>query len=173
MTNPLPPTVYVKWIESTNNPEDDFLMASEHPSAGAELYTLTPERKNETMTNDTCTNCGYDLGLHHYLTHQCPAGGEAPIGRKQEWMTLTYQAPDTHDETITELRSMLADCKAVRAQQAETIAARDAEIETLETSLKTIKIYVEKWNANKLGGASLQRQRWQRLGEVAERALSK
>jgi hypothetical protein len=46
MTNSLPSTVYIKWIKSTHDPEDDFLMASEHPSAGAELYTLTPERND-------------------------------------------------------------------------------------------------------------------------------
>jgi hypothetical protein len=37
-----------------------------------------------------CKNCGYDEGLHHFETLQCPKGGEAPLGRKQEYLSTTY-----------------------------------------------------------------------------------
>lgn len=47
MTNPYPPTVYIKWIKSTNNPEDDFLLASEHPTDGASIYELRPTTRKE------------------------------------------------------------------------------------------------------------------------------
>ena len=45
---------------------------------------------------NNCKNCGADFGLHHYQTNQCPVGGvEAPVGRPQVWMTVTYeQSPD-------------------------------------------------------------------------------
>ena len=43
-------------------------------------------------TWDKCKNCGGERGLHHYETDQCPVGGrEAPIGRKQEWKTATFE----------------------------------------------------------------------------------
>ena len=39
-----------------------------------------------------CKNCGADYGLHHADTNQCPMNGrEAPIGRKQEWKSTTFQ----------------------------------------------------------------------------------
>lgn len=44
--------------------------------------------------DDKCVNCGADQGLHHYQTMQCPVGGvEAPFGREQEYMTMTFQRP--------------------------------------------------------------------------------
>jgi hypothetical protein len=56
-----------------------------------------PNRKKETMYTK-CKNCGGDEGLHHYQTNQCPVGGrEAPLNRKQEYMTLTFE-PDNSDE---------------------------------------------------------------------------
>ena len=43
-------------------------------------------------TWDKCKNCGGERGLHHYETDQCPVGGrEAPIGRKQEWKSTTFE----------------------------------------------------------------------------------
>ncbi len=75
-------------------------------------------------------------------------------------------------KTISDLRAMLADAELLRASQAEKIEAQAERIAELETAMKTITIYVEKWNANKLGDVSLQRQRWQRLGEVAEKVQS-
>lgn len=49
--------------------------------------------------NETCLNCGHDRGLHHYQTMQCPRGGEAPIGKRQEWLdsTFTSDNSDTND----------------------------------------------------------------------------
>ena len=45
------------------------------------------------MKNTTCKNCGGDEAIHHYETNQCPVGGyEAPIGRKQEWKSTTFEA---------------------------------------------------------------------------------
>ena len=41
-----------------------------------------------------------------------------------------------------------------------------------EVALKRIARLTAEWNANKLGGASIQRKRWQRLGEIAREALS-
>jgi RNA polymerase subunit RPABC4/transcription elongation factor Spt4 len=50
---------------------------------------------------DNCKNCGAPKGLHHYQTMQCPVGGrEAPIGQKEEWMTLVFVEDDDKDETI-------------------------------------------------------------------------
>ena len=44
------------------------------------------------MSEAICKNCGGWKGIHHYETMQCPVGGtEAPIGRKQEWMSTTFQ----------------------------------------------------------------------------------
>jgi len=49
---------------------------------------------------DKCKNCGGDYGLHHYETDQCPVGGyEAPIGRKQEWRSTTFERNNEHNET--------------------------------------------------------------------------
>lgn len=43
-------------------------------------------------TWDKCKNCGGEYGLHHFETNQCPVGGrEAPIGRKQEWKSTTFE----------------------------------------------------------------------------------
>lgn len=87
MTIPLPPTVYIKWIESTHDSEDDFLMASEHPSTGAELYTLTPERNdmNEKL---------------HYTD-------EEKIKRLSAWHEADKITLATRDARIAELAAML------------------------------------------------------------------
>jgi len=37
-----------------------------------------------------CDNCGYSRGLHHYQTLQCPAGGEVPVWKTQEWMDSVF-----------------------------------------------------------------------------------
>jgi len=67
--------------------------------------------------NTTCKNCGGDEGLHHYQTNQCPVGGrEAPVGRKQEWKSTTFE-PDKKDE-IVELREELKKL-SVRVEQLE------------------------------------------------------
>ncbi len=43
----------------------------------------------------------------------------------------------------------------------------------LQSALKQIKALAAEWNANRLGGVQLQRQRWQKLGRIAEQALWK
>lgn len=40
-----------------------------------------------------CIHCGEYIGLHHFATMQCPRGGEAPIGEKQQWLSTVY-TPD-------------------------------------------------------------------------------
>jgi len=59
--------------------------------------------------NDTCANCGYWKGLHHWKTMQCPAGGEAPVGVKQEWLQTVF-CPDTSEleDEIAELKKQVA-----------------------------------------------------------------
>ena len=45
-----------------------------------------------------CSNCGGEYGIHNGYTMQCPVGGvEAPVGRKDEWMTTTF---DNNDEML-------------------------------------------------------------------------
>lgn len=54
-------------------------------------------------TWDKCKNCGGERGLHHYETDQCPVGGrEAPIGRKQEWKSTTFEL-ETHEPEVDDL----------------------------------------------------------------------
>lgn len=50
-----------------------------------------------SYSNKNCKNCGYWHGLHHADTMQCPKGGEAPVGKRQEWLTTTF-VPDDADE---------------------------------------------------------------------------
>lgn len=60
--------------------------------------------------NTTCKHCGADEALHHYQTDQCPVGGrEAPVGRKQEWKSTTYEP--VSDE-VTQLRASLSAAQA-------------------------------------------------------------
>jgi len=55
---------------------------------------------------DICKNCGGERGLHHYETSQCPVGGrEAPIGRKQEWKTSTFEVEDNSAARIAALEA--------------------------------------------------------------------
>lgn len=43
-------------------------------------------------TWDKCKNCGGERGLHHFETDQCHVcGREAPVGRKQEWKSTTFE----------------------------------------------------------------------------------
>lgn len=73
------------------------------------------------MNDNTCKNCGHWRGLHHYETMQCPKGGEAAPGRKQEWLKTTY-CEDTQPEKdriaqlearITQLESRLATLESI------------------------------------------------------------
>lgn len=38
----------------------------------------------------TCFHCGYDYAIHHFETKQCPKGGEALVGKKQEWLKTIF-----------------------------------------------------------------------------------
>lgn len=95
------------------------------------------------MLNDTCGNCGADNGLHHYQTNQCPLGGrEAPIGRKQEWMTTTF-IPAEAIANVRQVRAMVAEIneKTKRIEQLEAMLATIVSIPAvrdIEMSLMTI-----------------------------------
>jgi len=59
-------------------------------------------------TYDKCKNCGGEYGLHHFETNQCPVGGrEAPIGRKQEWKTTTFEKEDDSATVIAALTEFI------------------------------------------------------------------
>ncbi len=50
-----------------------------------------------------CANCGAPDAIHHFDTMQCPKGGEeAPIGRRQLWMSSTYEEvlPPTQEARV-------------------------------------------------------------------------
>lgn len=67
-------------------------------------------------TWDKCKNCGGDRGLHHYETDQCPVGGrEAPIGRKQEWKSTTFEI-ETENEVAALRKELLARIEELEAQ---------------------------------------------------------
>lgn len=86
------------------------------------------------MRNDKCKNCGGDEGIHHYQTNQCPVDGrEAPIGRKQEYKTTTYE-PDTTDE-LEELRSSVKKL-ITRVEELETQVERLQSGSELEESVR-------------------------------------
>ena len=59
-------------------------------------------------TSDVCKNCGGERGLHHYETDQCPVGGrEAPLNRKQEWKTTTFEKEDNSADVIAEQKEII------------------------------------------------------------------
>ena len=75
-------------------------------------------------TWDKCKNCGGERGLHHFETDQCPVGGrEAPMGRKQEWKSTTFE-PVVSDD-IDELR--------------ETVKKLVAHVEELEEQVERLQ----------------------------------
>ena len=62
-------------------------------------------------TWDKCKNCGGERGLHHFETDQCPVGGrEAPIGRKQEWKSTTFEIES--ESEVEELRKTVKELLA-------------------------------------------------------------
>lgn len=68
------------------------------------------------MKKGTCKNCGADDGLHNAYTMQCPLSGvEAPLNRKQEWMTTTFEEDkaDEVDELKEQVRVLQAQVKAL------------------------------------------------------------
>ncbi len=63
-----------------------------------------------------CKNCGYGKGLHRWDTHQCPKGGEAPLGKEQKYLLTVYQEdyePSIMDlvEQIKQLRKEIIELK--------------------------------------------------------------
>jgi hypothetical protein len=54
----------------------------------------------------------------------------------------------------------------------EVVDALFAENRRMEEALKRIKRLSIEWNANKMGGLSIQRRRWEKLGDIASEALS-
>ena len=89
-------------------------------------------------TSDKCKNCGGDRGLHHYETDQCPVGGrEAPLGRKQEWKSTTFEIES--ESEVEELRKTVKE-----------LLARVEELEEKVDSLQgesTIAESVRVWGA--------------------------
>ena len=79
-------------------------------------------------TNDKCKNCGGDHGIHHYQTNQCPVGGsEAPIDRKQEYMTTTFESENSDElEELEELREMVKKLIARVEELEEIVSIRKA-----------------------------------------------
>ena len=70
------------------------------------------------MKNTTCKNCGGDEAIHQYETNRCPVGGrEAPIGRKEEWKSTTFEAENNEvlelHNTVNQLRARI---EALEAQ---------------------------------------------------------
>lgn len=67
------------------------------------------------MTSN-CKHCGADEGLHQWETMRCPKNGvEAPIGRKQEWMSTTF-------EEYIDIRAMIAAAVAAEREACVKIA---------------------------------------------------
>ena len=80
-------------------------------------------------TSDKCKNCGGDRGLHHFETDQCPVGGrEAPINRKQEWKSTTFEI-ETESE-VDELRKSVKELLA--------------RVKELEDDISHLKFYVSR-----------------------------
>ena len=135
------PPLYARYLDP--NPAHGFpgaWLTNSVPFDGAQRYELAHKAESETkMKYTACKNCGYDEGLHHYQTMQCPVGGEAPIGRKQEWMTRTYQAPDENEETIERLLREKASLTAANATQAQ-------RIKELENALMPFAKMSERYN---------------------------
>lgn len=74
-------------------------------------------------TSDKCKNCGAEYGLHNGYTDQCPLGGrEAPIGRKQEWKSTTFEIDDTDD-----LIARIADLEAQVAALLEAVPSANRQ----------------------------------------------
>jgi len=122
------PPLYARY-EAPQDGLPGFWITYTSAQPGAELFVTaaagTPPLRGEmemTMSYRTCRKCGYDEGLHHYQTMQCPVGGEAPIGRKQEWMTQTFEEKDESSETI---ENLLREKSALQATNAELTAALD------------------------------------------------
>lgn len=85
-------------------------------------------------TWDKCKNCGGDRGIHHYETDQCPTDErEAPIGRKQEWKSTTFEI-ETESE-VDELRKSINGLLA-RVQQLEAHVERLQSGSELEESVR-------------------------------------
>ena len=83
-------------------------------------------------TSTICKNCGGEHGIHHYQTSQCPVGGrEAPVGRKQEYKTSTFEP-----EQDNELQSLLDEKEKTIKAQAKKIAEYEEKfLEILQASI--------------------------------------
>lgn len=56
--------------------------------------------KRGYIMDSDCKVCGYSEGLHHYKTKQCPKGGEALPGKKQEWLESVFTFNEDDYKTI-------------------------------------------------------------------------
>ena len=74
------------------------------------------------MSESKCRNCGGDYGIHHYKTMQCPTHGrEAPVGKKQEYKTSTFEPSILYDDLKNSHDALLEACKKGQAQLESTI----------------------------------------------------
>lgn len=85
-------------------------------------------------TYDVCKNCGGQRGLHHYETDQCPVGGrEAPVGRRQEWKSTTFELDKSDD--LVELRETVKRLSE-RIDELEDIVERMHSESEIEESVR-------------------------------------
>ena len=91
-------------------------------------------------TWDKCKNCGGERGLHHYETDQCPVGGrEAPIGRKQEWKSTTF-----------EIEPEKEDIELIKAEQQFTGFVHLYEGGDIVSLVESMGLGVEEWEQLKI-----------------------
>lgn len=113
-----------------------------------------------------CKNCGADFGLHHYQTNQCPVGGvEAPVGRPQVWMTVTFeQSPDPKPARPTGptpqyLRELEAELLKVKAERDNLLVVTESllfsVIPEIENNAGDFKAHVDikRWAAEAIAAA--------------------
>ena len=92
-------------------------------------------------------------------------------------MAAQLQGKSLHGEevtfTLTDIVAVYPDDGViyVRVELGAIPVSANSVTTVHEAALKRIARLTTEWNANKLGGVSIQRKRWQRLGEIAREAL--
>ena len=115
-------------------------------ACNCELVTKSIEQTgvdNMPNTSDECLNCGGEYGLHHCSTDQCPVGGrEAPVGRKQEWKTTTFQAAPKQDAAQS------ARIAELEAQNKRLVEALKSLLGVFEINVRDCDTWIQYRNAN-------------------------
>jgi hypothetical protein len=78
---------------------------------------------------------------------------------------------DAARQEIERLRNELATAKEEASQMHTTAMWLSADLATLQGAINQIVSSVSEWKANGMGGVHMQRQRWERLGDIAQKAL--